>query len=79
VFLISTFYTQADKQTKWCSVLRKSQVLLLWQLLTKIVNSTLSKFISEVSHGNYKKTQQEVPNVFLLYIYYKYMIHASNK
>ena len=56
---------------------------MLWQLLIKITNSVLSSplssFIEQESHRDYKRTQQEVPNVFLHYIYYKYMVHTSNK
>jgi len=45
---------------------------MLWQLLTKMVNSVLSNLIEQESHGNYKKTQQGVPNVFLSYLYIVY-------
>ena len=35
-----------------------------------MVNSALSKSMSEVFCGDHKRTQQGVPNVFLHYIYY---------
>ena len=35
----------------------------------KITNRPLSKIKSEVSHENNKKTQQEVSNIFLHYLY----------
>ena len=44
-----------------------------------MVNSTLSKLINEVSYGNYKRTQQGVLNIFLYYLYNRYMVYASNK
>jgi len=52
---------------------------VLWQLLIKIINSILSSLITKEFHKNHKRTQQKVPNVFLLYIYYKYMVCVSNK
>jgi len=44
-----------------------------------MVNSILSKLMNEVSCGNHKRTQQGVLNVFLYYLYNRYMIHASDK
>ena len=44
-----------------------------------MVNSALSKLMSKVSYRDYKRTQQEVSNVFLYYLYNIYMGCASNK
>jgi len=44
-----------------------------------MVNSTLSKLINEVSYGDHKRTQQGVLNVFLHYLYNRYMVYASDK
>ena len=53
---------------------------VLWQpLIIKTNNSMTSKSISRISSRNYKRTQQEVPNVLLLYLYYRYMVYANNK
>ena len=52
---------------------------MLWKLLTKIVNKILSSLIRWESHRVYKRTQQEVFNILLSYLYYKYMVYASNK
>ena len=35
-----------------------------------MINSILSSLIEQESHKNHKKTWQEVPNIFLYYIYY---------
>ena len=43
--------------------------LLLWQPLTKIVNSVLSSLIKQESYKDHKRTQQEVSNVLLSYLY----------
>ena len=62
------------------NIVRYSLHLMLWQpLITKTNSSTMSKSLSRISSGNYKRTQQEVPNVLLLYLYYRYMVHANNK
>ena len=45
----------------------------------RMTNKLLSKLISEVFHGNYKKTQQGVPNELLLYLYYIYRVHTNDK
>jgi len=42
---------------------------MLWQPLTKTVNSILSSLILQKSCRDYKRTQQRAPNVFLYYIY----------
>ena len=52
---------------------------MLWQPLTKMVNSILSSLIMKKSCGNYKKTQQKVSNILLLYLYYRYIVYTSNK
>ena len=52
------------------SISKDNQVLLLWQSLTKIVNSILSSLILQKSCRNYKKAQQGVPNILLFYLYY---------
>jgi len=44
-----------------------------------MVDSTLSSLTRWESYGDYKRTQQEIPNVLLLYLYYKYMVCASDK
>ena len=53
--------------------------IVLWQLLIEMINSILSSLIGQESYGNHKRTQQGVSNVFLFYIYYKYIIYTSNK
>jgi len=35
----------------------------------RTTNSVLSKLINKVSYENYKRTQQEVSNIFLHYLY----------
>ena len=52
---------------------------MLWQPLIKITNSALSSLIEQESHRDHKRTQQEVSNVFLYYLYNIYMGCASNK
>ena len=53
---------------------------VLWQpLIIKTNNNMISKSISRISSRNYKRTQQEVPNVLLLYLYYRYIVYANNK
>ena len=52
---------------------------MLWQpLITKTNSSTTSKSLSRISSRNYKKTQQEVPDILLPYLYNRYMVHGSN-
>ena len=43
---------------------------VLWQPLIKTINSTLSSLLGQESCGNHKRIQQEVPDIFLHYIYY---------
>ena len=50
---------------------------LLWQPLTKTVNNALSNLIRWESHGNHKRTWQEVPNIFLHCIYYYYKFYPK--
>jgi len=45
----------------------------------RMTNSTLSKLRDKVSHGNYKRTQQGVPNALIPYLYNRYMVHANDK
>jgi len=53
---------------------------LLWQpVITKTNSSMTSKSLSRISSGNYKRTQQEVPTVFLCYLYRILMVHTNNK
>ena len=49
---------------------------LLWQLLIKIINSTLSSLIEQEFYGDHKRTQQEVSNILLSYLYYKCIVYA---
>ena len=49
------------------------------QPLIKMINSTLSSLMEQESCKDHKRTQQEIPDVFLYYIYYKYIVHASDK
>ena len=53
---------------------------LLWQpLITKINSSTTNKFLRrQISHGDYKRTQPGVSNIFLHYLYNTYMVHAND-
>ena len=45
----------------------------------RTTNRPLSKLKSKVSHRNYKRTQQEVSDELLPYLYDIYMVHADNK
>jgi len=45
----------------------------------RITNSILSKLIGEVSYGDYKRTQQKVPNALLSYLYNRYIVCTNNK
>ena len=44
-----------------------------------MANSALSKLIGKVSCKNYKKTQQEVSDALLPYLYNRYIVCANNK
>ena len=44
-----------------------------------MANSALSKLIGKVSCRNYKKTQQEVSDAWLPYLYNRYIVCANNK
>jgi len=44
-----------------------------------MTNKLLSKLKSEVSHGNYKRTQQGVSNELLPYLYYTCMVCVNDK
>ena len=62
------------------NIVRYSSHLMLWQpLITKTNSSTMSKSLSRISSEDYKRTQQGVPDILLLYLYYRYMVHANNK
>ena len=50
---------------------------MLWQLLTKTVNSILSHLTRWKFCGNHKRTQQRVSNVFLYYMYYYYKFYPK--
>ena len=39
----------------------------------------MSKSLSRISSGNYKRTWQRVPNVLLPYLYKVFMVCANNK
>ena len=54
-------------------------MLVVETISLRMTNSILSKLIDEVSHGDYKRTQQEVSNVFLPYLYNRYIVHANDK
>jgi len=43
------------------------------------LSNTMSKSLSRISSGNYKKTQQRVPNILLPYLYKVLMVCANNK
>jgi len=45
----------------------------------RITNRLLDKLKKVVSHRDDKRTQQEVSNGFLSYLYYIYIICANNK
>ena len=45
----------------------------------KTTNSVLSKLISKVSYKDYKRTQQEVSDALLPYLYNRYMVYTNNK
>ena len=47
---------------------------MLWQLLIKTIKSILSSLIEQESCRDYKRTQQGVSDIFLLYIYYIYYL-----
>ena len=44
-----------------------------------MINSILSSLIEQESYRDHKRTQQEVSDVLLPYLYYKYIVYASNK
>jgi len=39
----------------------------------------LSNLTEWESHDDHKRTQQEVPNILLPYLYYRYMVYTSDK
>ena len=45
----------------------------------RTTNNLLNKLISEVSYGDHKRTQQEVSNELLPYLYDTYIVHADDK
>ena len=45
----------------------------------KTTNNLLNKLISEIFYGDHKRTQQEVPNELLSYLYDIYMLGADDK
>jgi len=72
------YYTKCEKAIRVILITNTIELVLwilsnrmLWQPLTKMVN-TLSSLTRWESHGDYKRTQQKVPNIFLHYIYYYY-------
>ena len=44
-----------------------------------MVNSLLSSLIMKEFYKDYKRTQQGVSNILLLYLYYRYIVYTSNK
>ena len=44
-----------------------------------MVNNILSSLIIKKSHGNHKRTWQEVSNVLIFYSYQYYIVCANNK
>jgi len=44
-----------------------------------MINSILSSFIRWESCRNHKRSQQEVSNILLPYLYYRYIVHTSDK
>ena len=48
-------------------------------MINSALSSALSSLIVKESCEDYKRTQQEVSNILLSYLYYKYMVCASNK
>ena len=44
-----------------------------------MTNSTLSKLIGKVSYKDHKRTQQEVSDTFLHYLYNTYIVCAHDK
>jgi len=55
-----------------------TRMYMLWQPLVKMSNHS-NKLISKVSHRDHKKTQQEVSDAFLHYLYNIYMVCANDK
>ena len=52
---------------------------MLWQPLVTTTNSdTSNKFLSRISSGDHKRTQQEVSTVLLSYLYKLYIAYAMN-
>ena len=45
----------------------------------RMTNSTLSKLIGKVSYKDHKRTQQEVSDTFLHYLYNTYIVCAHDK
>jgi len=68
-------YHYRDVFSEWLDL-----TYILWKpLITRTNSNITSKSLSRILSKNRKRTRQEVPNILLSYLYYKYMVHASNK
>ena len=68
-------YHHRDVFSEWLDL-----TYMLWKpLITRTNSSITSKSLSRILSKNRKRTQQEVSNILLSYLYYKYMVYASNK
>ena len=54
-------------------------LLLQQSLIIKIDSSTTSRSLNRISSRDYKRTQQEVTNVLLPYLYKVLIVYANNK
>jgi len=54
-------------------------VVVMTTTSLKTTNSVLSKLIGKVSYRDYKRTQQEVSDALLPYLYNRYIVYTNNK
>jgi len=54
-------------------------VVIMTTTSLKTTNSVLSKLIGKVSYKDHKRTQQEVSDALLSYLYNRYMVYTNNK
>ena len=43
-----------------------------------MINSILSSLIEQEFYEDYKRTWQEVSDILILYLYYRYMVYTSS-
>jgi len=69
IYMEKKFYDKAVWSLCWQLNDKSTFHYLLWQPLVKMTNRPLSQLKDEVFHKNHKRTWQEVPDIFLHYIY----------